>query len=545
MENEEIITVENKGGKGNPNHAPAGTSKGGQFVSGPESGGNIEKPVINDEGEDDVGTFKLHKIPDTPLGNALMSFVSQKKEIINAQAKQYIDSVRENLTEEKIQFYNSLSKSEKLELLYDSPLGYDKKRLGFATDAQIDALLYAECIKNAPIQLEQEKILLEKEKNEINNVISEKLKQNDIESFPGIWKNSSPTPSQYQELKDSGSFDKKKEYYEGVLANSESPLIEKVKSKQFLSKLNEFEKLGTEYEQLKAEISAEYVDKLEEIESKLTQINEKKAYFDDKLIGKADEYINKFVDKDAVYSQARKNAAVWFQSLESAYGHFKPISSQHWKNMSEEQRSVIEAYTGSGYSRFNKPLREIAHDPDGYSFGDYGLETFSKGVNNMTEAIDKCTWDEDIWVNRFIRDDTKMFVLPGTSKKKSLESMTDAEFNSLVGTAFTDNGFVSSGAAKKTGYHTGHIIFNIYCPKGTKMMYAAPYSAVGAGENEMIIQRGYSYRITKVERKGGYHYLDMEVVLGSDANKPVGNDLKKLGNEYYYKPRGKAGEAYA
>ena len=38
MENEEIITVENKGGKGNPNHEPPGTSKGGQFASAPSIG---------------------------------------------------------------------------------------------------------------------------------------------------------------------------------------------------------------------------------------------------------------------------------------------------------------------------------------------------------------------------------------------------------------------------------------------------------------------------------------------------------------------------
>ena len=38
MDNEEIITVNNTGGKGNPNHKPAGSSEGGQFTSGPESG---------------------------------------------------------------------------------------------------------------------------------------------------------------------------------------------------------------------------------------------------------------------------------------------------------------------------------------------------------------------------------------------------------------------------------------------------------------------------------------------------------------------------
>ena len=76
------------------------------------------------------------------------------------------------------------------------------------------------------------------------------------------------------------------------------------------------------------------------------------------------------------------------------------------------------------------------------------------------------------------------------------------------------------------------------------MAYVAPYSSASKGENEMILQRGYSYRITKVEKKGGSYYLDMEVILGSDAQKPVGNDLKKIGNEFYYKPRHEVGEEY-
>ena len=60
------------------------------------------------------------------------------------------------------------------------------------------------------------------------------------------------------------------------------------------------------------------------------------------------------------------------------------------------------------------------------------------------------------------------------------------------------------------------------------MLYAGPFSAYGAGhklkwdgkkpqthfdsELETIIQRGTSYRITKIEKKGGNMFIDMEVV---------------------------------
>ena len=85
---------------------------------------------------------------------------------------------------------------------------------------------------------------------------------------------------------------------------------------------------------------------------------------------------------------------------------------------------------------------------------------------------------------------------------------------------------MSCGSAKGKGF-TG-VIFNIYCPKGTKMIYSEPFSHYGDGggrkwdgkkpqtsfgyEDETIIQRGTQFRIVKVEKKGQRLYFDMEVV---------------------------------
>jgi hypothetical protein len=84
----------------------------------------------------------------------------------------------------------------------------------------------------------------------------------------------------------------------------------------------------------------------------------------------------------------------------------------------------------------------------------------------------------------------------------------------------------SCGSAKGKGF-SGYI-FNIYCPKGTKMMYAEPFSRYGKGskinwdgiskqasfgyEDETIIQRGTTFKVIKVEKKGGNIYFDLDVV---------------------------------
>lgn len=535
MENEEekVLTVENEGGKGNPNHKPAGSPEGGQFTSGPESGG-----------DDDMGVIEVKEAPKSALGNAIASFIKQKKEIANKEAEDFKGKIGGEISEENKQFYAGLTREQRLALLYESPVGYDKKKLKFATDEQLTALLYAEALQNIYPQYLQKIELLKKRQEEIDNEIQSKLDENNIDAFSGIWAYSTKHPSDYAELKESGSIDKKREYYKSVLENPNSPLGERIKAKQFSAKLDEFEQLGQEYENLKSQLISEHLDEVEEIEGKIVDLQNKAKDYEpgSDIIELSKSYVDKFIDKNSAYSADRKNKALWFKSMESAYSHFSVMAKQHWGTMTSSERSAIEEYTGSGYSRFNKPLRKISHAYDGYSMDIFG--TFSNGVNQLTNAIDKCTWDNDIWLNRFIKNNTNMFRLPGAKTARSLESMTDSELQSLVGTAFVDNGFMSCGSAKGTGYHTGSIIFNIYCPKGTHMAYVAPYSSASKSENEMIIQRGYEYRITKVERSGGRYYLDMEVVLGSDANKPVGNDLKKLGNEYYYKPRGQKGEDY-
>ena len=546
VDEEKVITVENEGGKGNPNHAPAGApdGTGGQFVSGPESGGGDTKPVLKDG--DDLGTLELKKAPPSSVGNAFLEFMGKKREKLTQEANEFISGIESGVGEKEKEFYSSLSRDQKLDLLYNSPNGYDKNKLKFATDAQLTALLYAEAIKNKNVQIEQQIEIWKQRRQEIENEINEKLKQNNIDGFSGIWAYDTKYPSDWKQLSESGSIDAKREYYNSVLNSDQFSVSDRFKAKMFLKKLDEFEKLGQEYENLKSELQEIHLDDLEEIELKTSELLEESQKYQEgsDLRKTAQSYLDKFIDVNATYSKERKNKATWFKSFHPAYNHFVGRASEHWQSMSSVERNVIQAYTGSGYSRFNKPLRGIAHDKYGYSFDEHGLNTFSEGVNNLTKAIDKCTWDEDIWVNRYIANGTRMFKLPGSSAKRTLESMSEAELKMLENTSFTDGGFFSAGAAKGTGYHTGNIVFNVYCPKGTKMAYVAPYSTASKGENEMILQRGYEYRITKVERKGNSFFLDMEVILGSDSNKPVGNDLKKIGNEYYYKPRGEKGEDY-
>jgi hypothetical protein len=145
----------------------------------------------------------------------------------------------------------------------------------------------------------------------------------------------------------------------------------------------------------------------------------------------------------------------------------------------------------------------------------------------MTSLINKSSYDIDIWLQRGVETSqgaAKFLDIP----ESALKSQSTLENLLIKGgkKEITDPGFVSCGSAKGQGF-SGYI-FNSYCPKGTKMMYAEPFSAYGRGsdlnwdgiakqagfghEDETIIQRGTTFRVIKVEEKGNSTYFDLEVV---------------------------------
>ena len=91
-----------------------------------------------------------------------------------------------------------------------------------------------------------------------------------------------------------------------------------------------------------------------------------------------------------------------------------------------------------------------------------------------------------------------------------------------------DQGFMSCGSTKGHGFTGNDVILNIYCPKGTQMLYTEPFSAFGNGqgknwngtdkqswfssEDETIIQRGSKMVATKISKSNGTYYVDVEII---------------------------------
>lgn len=231
------------------------------------------------------------------------------------------------------------------------------------------------------------------------------------------------------------------------------------------------------------------------------------------------------------FSKERKDKAYWFTGADAmprADKVLRPDTGAVWQAAPMVERNAAYKYTG-GSGSFNRPLR--GYDGGWYSFKGVGKvdlnnEGSGEAIKHLTKLIDKNPSKFDIWLQRGVESDQGAASFLGISQNLLNASEADLK-QMLLGKVVKDEAFTSTAAAKGKGF-SGRMILNIYAPKGTKMIYAEPFSAYGRGagknwdgistqnafgsEFEVILQRGTSYKITKVEKVGSRLYVDVDVV---------------------------------
>lgn len=346
-------------------------------------------------------------------------------------------------------------------------------------------------------------------------VIQQQLDDFEIKTYSGIWKDD-VTTADFSKLNIEG----KKKYYEGKFISETDPDLMQ-KYQDLYKQLQELEVEGKSYADIQAEMK-----KIQ------TELNKVQADLQKLENGDIIDTV-----EDA-FSQERKNAALWAKTTKEADGALRDTCGEVWRTSPPIQKKAIYEYTSS-YSKFNEPLRGIEYgtntvkgvgnidlDSIGVSYKGFKRGEVRKQINAMTDIIEKSTYDFDIWLQRGC-DYRGMDNFFGISMS-DLQNATESELQMLIEKEVTDYGFFSCGVSKGKGFSSKPIIMNVYAPRGTKMMYAEPFSAFGNGsgrswdgiakqssfgsESEIILQQGTKFRITKVERSNGKLYVDLEVV---------------------------------
>ena len=225
------------------------------------------------------------------------------------------------------------------------------------------------------------------------------------------------------------------------------------------------------------------------------------------------------------YTQERRDRAMWNLTASEADEAFHENAVEFWKVVTESEKEALWGYTaGSGY--ITRPLRAIA----GYEYDYLPYQAKAeRHIKAMTAALEKQTLKQDTWLKRDSDPWNINYIF-----KIDLDAYRSNP-SALVGKTGLEDSFQSCGSCRETRFTaTGpkEVIMNLYCPKGTKAVYAQPWSSCGtygrnwdgvkrayAGkydENELILQRGARMRITKAEYTNGMWYIDVDV-LGFDV----------------------------
>lgn len=336
--------------------------------------------------------------------------------------------------------------------------------------------------------------------NEID-VLKELMKSSD-KTYSGIWKDP-VTLADWDAKKD--SIGKKLEYFEEQAAKAMDAGGDaaSVKWQTLIDDTEDFDKQGRAYKA--------HIDNMSALRLKRQSIHR--------------QMVDLGLIEDSAFSEERKANAWRFTSSAGADRHFRGVCGKVWREATQSQRDGIYGYTQNS-GAWNRPLSGFQKP---WSQGGSGWEKkFYKGVGNvwidfegkgsairrMTEIIEKSSYDHDAWLVRGC-DYNAMESFFGIDASE-LYSMDTDGLKSLVGMSNRIQSFVSTCTAKGKGFSGRPVAMEIYCPAGSEMMYAEPFSAFsGAGysghswdgekeqhsfghESEMILQRGGYYTATDV-----------------------------------------------
>ena len=409
---------------------------------------------------------------------------------IQAEVEQAAKPKKEYLTEKKLQQKIEDADKEMADLL--APYGGDEAKftLNASVDDQAQYLTLMDNKSDWQKKLDEKLVTKEKKKLVKEQLqLQQQLDDFEIKTYSGIWKDDITTADyaakQY-------SIAAKKAYYENKLLTTSDPAAV-AKYQQYLKQLEEFETEGKKLYDLQTQLAAST--------AKLTNLKKSGIISDGKITA-----------SDA-FSAERKQAAKWFDrkagGFSAADGYFDPPAKAIHNAATKNEHHGFYTYT-SGSGGHNRPL--AGFEKPWTKSGSGWEQQYYKGSHNvwidfegkgddirgLTTLIQKSTYPDDVWLQSGQGFGTLGGFLGVDANK--LQRMTDADLQQFIGQRNVLGQFLSTAVNEGGGsiFNSKPVKFNIYCPSGSQMLYASDVGAFGKGENEMILQRGGTYEITKI-----------------------------------------------
>lgn len=379
------------------------------------------------------------------------------------------------------------------------------KQIGATTDP--DQLQALEALK-ADYQSKLDKKIVAAETKKLKKeqtLVQDQIDAYPIETYSGIWKDD-VTTSDWAAKK--AAIPKKKAYFEQQLQIATGADVDKWQG--LLDSLDDFDQKGAEYYALKQQLAA--------IQSNLTKLQKNGIMYSGGL---------------DTFSQAQKDAALWFDAAHGGFGaadsYFDPPSKAIHGSATPKEHDGFYTYTmgSGGHNRplagFRKPWSESGSGwEERFFVGPHQVwidfEGKGEQIRGLTTLIQRSIYNQDVW----LQSGQDFQTIEGFLKIPygTLSSMSDAELQQFVGYTDIMYSFISTAVNEGGGsiFNEKPMKINFFAPSGTQMLYASDVGAFGKGENEMILQRGGTYRISRIywgtdDTDGGKRkiFVDMEI----------------------------------
>lgn len=306
-----------------------------------------------------------------------------------------------------------------------------------------------------------------------------------------------------------------------------------------------FQNSTNEYDTLTASgLAAKIANKAKDFDNPIIEVNDKEHSPKKKPSTIAPVYIPESIPEpkkaDSIsfsnddFSQERKDNALWDTGNGQSYDNvMRGISGKVWQGLNQNAKNALWEYTTStqdgNFSNVNNYLRKPDHDHQSEAM----QHKMRNRIGYITKAISQSQAPQDMWVQRGIplKNLRRLF---GVSEAEFDEARKNGGADAVLDLFKSsvpygqDEGFMSCGSTKGHGFSGSDVILNVYCPKGTQMLYSEPFSAFGHGakkswdgtskqnwfssEDETILQRGTKLVPTKVSYSNGTWYVDVDVI---------------------------------
>lgn len=306
-----------------------------------------------------------------------------------------------------------------------------------------------------------------------------------------------------------------------------------------------FQNSINEYDTLTASgLAAKIEKKAKDFDNPIIEVNDKEHSPKRKSSTMAPVYIPESIPEpkkaDSIsfsnddFSQERKDNAVWDTGNGQSFDNvMRGISGKVWQGLNKNAKNAVWEYTTSSapgnFSNINNYLRKPDHDHQSEEM----QHKMRNRIGYITKAISQSQAPQDMWVQRGIplKNLRRLF---GVSEAEFDEARKNGGADAVLDLFKSsvpygqDEGFMSCGSTKGHGFSGSDVILNVYCPKGTQMLYSEPFSAFGHGggkswdgtskqnwfssEDETILQRGTKLVPTKVSYSDGKWFVDVDVI---------------------------------